>query len=370
MTVPSHEHADTPDAIDARAPIERLSHGEASELARQIAGLAGAGLPLPSGLRALGDELQAGPLRTSLRLLADDLEAGMPLEQAVEDLGHRLPPHVRGLILAASRSGRLSEVLGEFVAYQDVGTKIRRTLWISLLYPMALVLTSLVLFVFLSLVAAREFGSIFRDFGVNLPVLTVHMLAVAEGIASVGWWLLIGPILTIVVAWLMARMLFRADERRRFLHSVPLFGPLWRWSAMAEFCQILSLLVDAEMPLPEAVGLAGASTQDAALTTTCNEVAGDLERGEDLANALARHHIFPEGFARFLEWAQSSRSMGEALRLAGEMFETQARSQARLIARLGTVLSVVLVLWWTTLVVIALFWPMMRFITLLAFCLL
>ena len=41
----------------------RLSHQEARDFVHQIAGLTEAGLPLPDGLRALGDELPPGSLR-------------------------------------------------------------------------------------------------------------------------------------------------------------------------------------------------------------------------------------------------------------------------------------------------------------------
>src|SRR3954452_21974722 len=99
---------------------EGLSGDEVARLTDQIAGLTRAGLPLPSGVRALGEELPPGRLRAVLVRLAALLESGLPLDVALEQQGGRIPPHVRGLVSAAARSGKLGEVLGRFAGYANI----------------------------------------------------------------------------------------------------------------------------------------------------------------------------------------------------------------------------------------------------------
>ena len=70
----------------------RLSGAEAAELSRQIAGLASAGLPLASGLVALGEELPRGRLRRSMNELARTLESGVTLDQALKTRATGFPP--------------------------------------------------------------------------------------------------------------------------------------------------------------------------------------------------------------------------------------------------------------------------------------
>ena len=50
--------------------------------------------------------------------LARQTDKGVPLETAMSNIGRQFPPHVRGLILASTQSGRLAEVLGEYAALQ------------------------------------------------------------------------------------------------------------------------------------------------------------------------------------------------------------------------------------------------------------
>src|SRR4051794_1551438 len=91
-----------------------LDGDEALELSAQLSGLARAGLPLASSLAALAEELPRGRLRRAMVDLARGLEAGRPVGEALDDPSGRIPPHVRGLVAAGVRSGRLGEILGEF----------------------------------------------------------------------------------------------------------------------------------------------------------------------------------------------------------------------------------------------------------------
>ena len=61
---------------DNREPIGRLSGDDVVHLTEQIMGLSEAGLPLPSGLRALALEQPSRGLAATLDGIADRLDAG------------------------------------------------------------------------------------------------------------------------------------------------------------------------------------------------------------------------------------------------------------------------------------------------------
>src|SRR5262249_55024789 len=89
----------------------RLTGAGSAELSGQIANLTHAGLPLAPSLAVLADEMPKGRLRRAMRELARTLESGVPLSDAIEGQKRRIPPHLRGLILAGVRAGRLGDVL-------------------------------------------------------------------------------------------------------------------------------------------------------------------------------------------------------------------------------------------------------------------
>jgi len=340
-------------------PAVPMSGHDASAFAGQLAGLVDAGLPLPTGLRALGEELPTGALRRAFEDVARRLEAGAMLEEAVAAQERRLPGHLRGLVLAGVRTGRLGEVLGRFVDATRAGGEIRRRVVLALAYPAVLLVAACILFVFACFSVVEGFRSIFQGFGIPVPVITRAVFQISYAVTKLNWRAL--PALAGVVAacWLAERLLLSPARRRQLACEVPLFGKLLRWSALAEFSRLLGLLIVGEIPLPEALTLAGDAVRDADLAVAGRSIAREVEEGRSLSEALARRRQFPRGYARLVGWAEGHRSLPEALEVLGAMYEARAKAHASFLGAVVGALVMIAVLGGISLAVVALMWPLM-----------
>jgi len=338
-----------------------LTGAEAGELSRQIAGLTRSGLPLAAGLAALSEELPRGRLRRSMRDLARALEAGAPLDQAIGDQKERIPPHMRGLVVAGVRSGRIGDVLARFSSFAGLGVELKRRLVLSLAYPLLTLAITLGLFFFVSTFAVRQFERIFMDFSIPLPGLTIVVIQGARVIDRAA-----GPlgivVLCLVVAWLAGRLLLKPAVRRSLSTQLPLFGPIWAATRLAEFCHLLALLLEGQLPLPEALRLTGEGLQDTGMERACAIMARDVESGRSFDQAMSKLWRFPSGLPRLLGWAKNQMALSEVLELAGVLFETQARSRATLAGMTVTIMCVILVLA-LIMVIPALFLPLIMLIS-------
>ena len=157
-----------------------LTAEEAARLSEQIAGLVKAGLPLGPGLLALARSFPAAGCGARSIELAESLDRGESLDAAVDGQKDRIPPHLRGLVLGGIRSGRLGDVLGRFTGYVSIGTELGRKLWLSLAYPILSIFVALALFLFVHLVVVAMFETIFRDFGIPLPRMTIAMIMLSH----------------------------------------------------------------------------------------------------------------------------------------------------------------------------------------------
>ena len=108
-----------------------------------------------------------------LRNLAARLERGEKLETAIAAQGSRLPAHLRGLIVAGVRSGRLPIVLDQFAALARRQQDLRRRVLLALAYPALLLGIMAALMVFCHLLVTKQFSQIFRDFNTKLPDITM-----------------------------------------------------------------------------------------------------------------------------------------------------------------------------------------------------
>jgi type II secretory pathway component PulF len=362
--VESVELADPlPHAAGRNGDGGRLSDQEIADFTRHVAGLNEAGLPLPAGLRALGAELATGPLRRVLDALATQLEAGRSLGDAVEEQGHRFPAHLRGLVVAGVKSGRLGEVLEQFTRYYQLSVDLKRKLWLSLAYPLMLLSMMSVLFVFVSMVVVRQFVQIYADFGMDLPGMTKLVISVSRTVVEFGPLLALGTVGALAVLWVVGVMVGGGTWKRSITSQIPLIGPLWRWTALVEFCHLLGLLLESEIALPAALQMAGDGLRDSNLARACRSMRLEVEAGQSLAECLSHVTMFPAGLARILRWAEGHESLPGALHLAGDMFEARARAQATFVGVACSVLAVILVLWGMAIVVVALFLPLIQLIS-------
>ena len=336
---------------------DRLSGVEVATLAGQLAGLTATGLPLPSGLRALGDELPSGALRRTFHDVARRVEAGEPLDAALGAQGRRIPGHLRGLVLAGARSGRLGEVLGHYVEASRAGADIRRGLRLCLAYPAMLLGLAGTLFLFVCTVIAPDFDRLFADWGLPLPAATRLATGLTLRLGRVGAWAMPTLIGLALAAWATGRIVLGPEQRWRMVGELPLVGALWRWTAMAEFSHLLGLLIAGELPLPDALVLAGEGVRDSGLGRASREVARAVAAGDDLATALARRPRFPAGYARLVGWGEGHRALADVLHILGAIYEARARAHAVFLGALANVLATALVLWMVLFILLALLLP-------------
>jgi type II secretory pathway component PulF len=274
----------------------------------------------------LAAEIPSRRVARLLRRIAADLEGGVPLAVALESQGSRFPSHLRGLILAGVQTGRLAETFEEFVAIQRSRIELRHRLWTMLIYPMILLAMVLGLYVFASVFLVQGMVKVFRDFGTELPALTQLMIRLTSPAAVLF-------VLSLVV-WLIAGTMLVAALRPRFAwpqrlcYAVPVLGPLWRWSRLAEFSRLMSLLLDQQVPLPKSLRLAADGLGDAWLAAGCRELARMVENGRDLSGSLVRVRQFPASLRPLVRWGQETPNLAQAFRSAAEMFAGRVHVQS------------------------------------------
>jgi general secretion pathway protein F len=346
--------------VNSDAP---LNDRDARAFVDQLSNLTRSGLPLPPGLRALAEELPRGRLRRLVRDLASRLESGESLAEALEAERGRFPEHLRGLMLAAVKSGQVGQVLGEFAGYAQVGAALRRTLILSLAYPLMLLVAFTILVVFIATYIVAGFREIFLDFGINLPLATRYLIRASDAVAKHGFQLVAAPFLVAAVAWTSSRMLLDRVSRRRLFCRVPLIGGLWRLTALAEFAHFLGLLVENRVPLDDAIPLAAEGAHDAELQDAGQRMAEEIRAGASLSQAARRSDTLPTGFSKVLSWAEGHQSLPETLHMAGEIFEAHARTRASFVASVVTVLTIISILWGCAFMVGALFLPLIQLIS-------
>ena len=323
-----------------RTAGQTLSTADAVDLSQRIAELSKAGLPLPAGLRATAEEVSSRRVRRVLNRLADDVEAGRPFDEALQSLGDRFPPHVRGLIVAGVRSGQLGDVLEKFVEHHRQAAALRRRALLALVYPSLLIAMVIGVTLFFAATVATDLAQIVEDLDSNLPPQTELLLMIPE----TSWFWLFAVLAVVAAVFLITRFVLGRVVFDIVASFTPLVGSLWQWAALSEFCRLLATLVEREVPLPEALRLSAAAVRDVRLAAGCQQLATRVSAGQRLSEAAQDVPSLPPTFTALVAWDETMPALVQSLRSAARLFHQRAMRQLTLIQRVAPAFTFVLVL--------------------------
>lgn len=252
-------------------------------LNEEIAALARAGVPLDQGLLHLGRDLP-GRLGEISRRLGERLAAGEPLTHALEE-EHGLPPAYRAIVAAGIRSGRLPVALEGLSTLVRRAAEMRRTVAVALIYPLLVLGLTYGLFVCMLFRCFPAMQAVCRDF---LPDSGAIRILEGMEFAAPYWlpWLALAVLVPLAVWWFRSRHAWSLEGstpsglrggQRPYRQS---FRSVLQAGRISLFAETLALLLQQEVPLDEAVVLAGDASADRGLRESCRRLAERLRRGE------------------------------------------------------------------------------------------
>ena len=297
-------------------------------MARQMATLVGAGLPIDEALSALADGSE-GRVRTQVMGLRARVLEGASLAEGMADFPRTFPPMFRASVAAGEQAGRLPEVLRRLADHAEQRDALRRRLIAALAYPLLLSSVAIAVVVALLVWVVPQVIDVFQRFDGELPLATRALLAISDGLQR--WGL---PLLLIAAAGglLVALALRQPTVRERwqaFLLRLPLLGRLLRVADSARFVRTLALLGASAVPLLEALKMASEVVLRLPIRRSLDAVAARVREGMSLAEALERSGQFPSLVLRLV-------ASGERAGRLNDMLDEAADQQEReLDARLG-----------------------------------
>jgi type II secretory pathway component PulF len=178
---------------------------------------------------------------------------------------------------------------------------------------------------------------------VKLPLPTLIVKGFAEFVGRF-WWLILGGIAIIVVAWTRARAVpsTRLTIDRVTL-KIPLLGPMLGEAAVARFTRTLGTLVKAGLPVLSALRLTAATVTNtamkAAVFNVCEQVAG----GKTIAEPLEKTGYFPPLLVQIVSLGERSGRLPELLTQAAHSMEERTANRIRIFTEALRPLLVVII---------------------------
>lgn len=321
------------------------TRSELADFCTQVEQLLNAGIPLVEALQALADSGEGARLPALCRRLERKLVGGQALSQALAE--ERLDPALTGVVQAGEFSGRLPDSLRRLSDNLNQREALARTTKKLLLQPLLAGSMVLAASLFLMLYLVPQIRDFLAETQQSLPLASILLFASADLLAAHWPWLAAPPLLLALTLPLIARRPGGALELSRLGLRLPLIGGIRRRLLIAHLAELLALLYGSGIPLLTALGSLPATMGNRAAADVVGHIARDVEQGSGLAEAFARHDLFPPLLIRILHAGERSGTLEQALlnigrRCASEAADHIAVAQALLAPTLTLLIGALL----------------------------
>lgn len=292
---------------------------------QQFNTLVKAGLPILKALDLLADRAAAPKLRPILQDVRQRVRDGALLSEAMAAQGS-FPPVYVTVITAGERSGNLTGVLEQYIAYLRISTGFRSRLITTLIYPTILVLTAISVVSYIITYAMPQFAKLYQDLDVPLPHITQILLAVAVPLRQYFLVFLAVILGTAIFIYLWTRSDSGAMAIDRVKPRIPYMGDIWLKAQIAQFVRTLSTLLTGGTPLVPALHTSSAAIGTRLISHSVDEAAERVREGKTLSISLEGTKVFPSLALEMIEVGEASGALAPMLQSVAEFYEEEVNT--------------------------------------------
>lgn len=284
-----------------------------AQFARELSVLVSTGTPIADAIESLEQQAQTEQWAEVVGSVRKKLEDGEAFSEALDSRPDVFDSVFRSLVAAGESSGQLDKMLQRLALLTRRQAHVRSSVIAAMMYPMLLTMVCVaVLFLMLGVVLPR-FSGLFETLDTPLPAST-EFLVMLSGLL-LGYWWAAAPAAAVgawgLWAWLRTPPGRRALER--LLLSLPKVGPIVRAFGTARVARILGTLLEAKVPMIEAIGLTRRSVNHQGFVEMLDRAERVVTKGEPVSSAFIDSDLFVRSSAQAVRNGEQTGRLAEVL---------------------------------------------------------
>jgi type IV pilus assembly protein PilC len=199
------------------------------------------------------------------------------------------------MVAAGEIGGVLDVILQRLADFMEKGQRLKRRIKGAMIYPTCVISIAVAIVTGIMYFVIPKFVSIFADFDVKLPALTLFLISTSNWIAGTSSkdqavpgvvWVMVSPFLFIIIYKLVRKTEFGRAFFDVVFVKMPGVGNLVRKTTIARFTRTLGTLISAGVPILEAVLITRDTCGNWLYERALNSVHDSIRDGESFAVPL------------------------------------------------------------------------------------
>jgi len=301
----------------------RVSTREFLVYNQELATLLKAGMPLVQSLDILRRRVANPLFKSVLDDVYERVRAGSSLSEAFEAHGTLFPGVYTASLLAGEKSGSLEQVIRRYVSYVKVVATVRRKTISALVYPVILLLLSLVVVSIIVLRVVPEFGAFYAQFDRPLPLSTRMIVQVSDFARTYFLLIIGGGVVGGLMFWAWLREPAQRERFDRWVLQIPGLGQIARKFSISQAARTLATLLGGGIPLVNAIDVAARSIKNRYIARELQTAGQQVREGRALAMAMNESGAFSDVAIKMVEVGESTGALQEMLNSLADFYDEE-----------------------------------------------
>jgi len=319
----------------------RVTEKDIMTFTYQLGVLLDAGFTLDKALSVLLDLTEKKALKSLTKEILSHIRSGKSLSESLSKFPSVFPLFYVNMVKAGETGGFLEETISRMAVYLENSQALKEDIRSALIYPLVLSIVGGAAVVVLLTFVVPKFTMIFSDMGRALPLPTILLLAVSNGLRHY-WWVIL---LFVMGVFFYLRYYLKNESGRRWWDGLkfklPLFGKLYKEAAVANFARTFGTLLKSGVPILNALQIVKGTLRSERLAEIISSVRDGVKKGRGISEPLKNSDIFPPIAVHMVIVGEETGRLDEMLFKIAERFDLEVRTTVK---RLLSLLEPVLIL--------------------------
>ena len=306
---------------DILRKIGRVRRQEITLFLRMMSSLIASGITITEAITVLHEQTENRKFKYILGDIKTKIEAGTSFSDALAVHDTIFPYTAVSMVRAGELGGILETVLDNLVTFMEKRAALKGMIIRSFIYPSVVLVVAIGVVIFLVVFVIPRFMMLLQ--GAQLPWNTQLLMDISDFLISNG--LVIGISMAGLVAVIIT--LFFIEKTRYLIDlykvRLPLFGPIFRFGIIVQFCRTFASLLDSGIPIVEGLKTTSDTLTNEAVKKSIKDVVEKVVAGEQLSENLAEISIFTSLMISLFRIGEQTGNMSESIALVADIYEQQ-----------------------------------------------
>ena len=299
---------------------EKLPQGELMHFSRQLSAFVRAGIPLIEALEVIEEEADDKTLRMVLQGVRESLITGETFSEALRPYETLFPKFYVDMVRAAELTGSLDDVLSELSGYIKRDLEARNKIKSALVYPLVILVMAIGTVTVLATFVLPRFRDFFAGFNATLPLPTRMLIKFTDFVSNDWIYIVAALVLLVAIPMVLVRTRRGRRAKDQLILRIPVLGQVMLFAIVERFCRLLATMMQAGVPLPEAMGVLGDATKNVVFQEGLADVHGAMMRGEGLARPMSETKLFPGAVIQMIKVGENTGTLNEQLGVGSDYY--------------------------------------------------